>query len=183
MLGVALGMLWHFGWQVATGLLLLLAFLLFIASVTYQFRAWLGAMMINERRRRAIIAGLTLAIILLSQSPYLLNLTTFRKLEKESDKIEQETRAARQLANQQFDDGTITQEELDLELSKIKTFKQDRKKARTEQIASMLRPFAIALPPLWPALAFEKPFKNPAACGIGWACQPCACADYWPCPG
>jgi len=43
-----------------------------ITAWTYCLRGWLVTLMMNKRRRRAIIAGVTFAFILLSQLPYLL---------------------------------------------------------------------------------------------------------------
>jgi ABC-2 type transport system permease protein len=43
-----------------------------ITAWTYCLRGWLVTLMMNKRRRRAIIAGVTFAFILLSQIPYIL---------------------------------------------------------------------------------------------------------------
>jgi len=43
-----------------------------ITAWTYCLRGWLVTLMMNKRRRRAIIAGVTFAFILMSQLPYIL---------------------------------------------------------------------------------------------------------------
>jgi hypothetical protein len=70
-LGLTLGKRWHF-----IGLIpLVLSFLFMITAWTYCLRGWLVALMVNPRRRRAVIAGVTLGFILLCQLPNLVNLT------------------------------------------------------------------------------------------------------------
>jgi hypothetical protein len=51
---------------------LVLCVVFMITSWTYCLRGWLVTLMMNKRRRRAIIAGVTFAFILLSQLPYIL---------------------------------------------------------------------------------------------------------------
>ncbi len=54
-----------------------------ITAWTYCLRGWLVTLMMNKRRRRTIIAGITFAFILLSQLPYILgNLSHDRKRHK-----------------------------------------------------------------------------------------------------
>ncbi len=52
----------------------LAAFLLMITAPTYQFQGWLGSMMSNPRRRRTVVVGTTMAIVLIFQLPNLVNL-------------------------------------------------------------------------------------------------------------
>jgi len=47
-------------------------FLLHDYGVTYCLRGWLAALMVNKRRRRAIIVGVTMVFVLLMQLPNLL---------------------------------------------------------------------------------------------------------------
>jgi ABC-2 type transport system permease protein len=51
---------------------LVLGFVFMISAWTYCLRGWLVTLMVNKRRRRAIIAGITFGFILLSQLPYLI---------------------------------------------------------------------------------------------------------------
>jgi hypothetical protein len=50
----------------------LVAFVLMITAWTYCLRGWLSALMVNPRRRRAIVMGLTTGVILLVQLPNLM---------------------------------------------------------------------------------------------------------------
>jgi ABC-2 type transport system permease protein len=53
---------------------LLAAFLLMLTAVTYQFRGWLAALMVNKRRRNTIIVVVTALFILITQAPQVLNI-------------------------------------------------------------------------------------------------------------
>ena len=72
MIGVCVGLPFVYGWKTLLALPLLLAFLLAITALTYQVRGWLARMMSNPRRRRAIMAGLLIAFIGVSQIPGIL---------------------------------------------------------------------------------------------------------------
>jgi len=50
---------------------LLLAFLLMVTAVTYQFRGWLAVLMLNKRHRRTVVTVVTLVSVVLFQLPYL----------------------------------------------------------------------------------------------------------------
>lgn len=55
---------------------LVLGLIFMVTAWTYCLRGWLVTIMMNKRRRRTIIAGVTFAFILLSQIPYIItNLT------------------------------------------------------------------------------------------------------------
>ncbi|MHC4206490.1 MAG: hypothetical protein ACYSTT_17700, partial [Planctomycetota bacterium] len=67
-----------------------------VTAWTYCLRGWLVTLMMNKRRRRTIIAGITFAFILLSQIPYILgNLADYRNRHRpktpESAQAEEET--------------------------------------------------------------------------------------------
>jgi ABC-2 type transport system permease protein len=47
-------------------------FVLMVTAITHQFQAWLAALMQNKRRRRTVIAFVTIAFILVSQLPNIL---------------------------------------------------------------------------------------------------------------
>jgi ABC-2 type transport system permease protein len=55
------------------------AFILMVTAVTYQFQGWLASLMANKRRRRTVIAFVTVAFMLLVQMPNLVNLTGARR--------------------------------------------------------------------------------------------------------
>lgn len=52
----------------------LAAFFLMITAPTYQFQGWLASLMSNPRRRRAVVVGTTMGIVLMFQLPNLVNL-------------------------------------------------------------------------------------------------------------
>lgn len=72
MLGLAIGLV--FGRSVSMLLVfpLVVGFFFMITAWTYCLRGWLASLMINKRRRRAIIMGLTMTFVLLAQLPNLL---------------------------------------------------------------------------------------------------------------
>lgn len=72
MLGISLGLALSRGFSMLLMVPLVLGFVFMITSWTYCLRGWMVRLMINKRRRRAIIAGITVALILISQLPYLL---------------------------------------------------------------------------------------------------------------
>ena len=51
---------------------LVLGFVLMITAWTYCLRGWLAALMVNKRRRRAVIVGVTMSFLVCSQLPNLL---------------------------------------------------------------------------------------------------------------
>jgi len=76
MLGLSLGLILGGRGFMVLMFPLVLGVIFMVTAWTYCLRGWLVTLMMNKRRRRAIIAGVTFAFILLSQLPYILgNLT------------------------------------------------------------------------------------------------------------
>ena len=71
MLGLALGLVVGHGLAMALLFPLVLGFFFMITAWTYCLRGWLVALMVNPRRRRAVVMGITLAFVLLTQLPNL----------------------------------------------------------------------------------------------------------------
>lgn len=71
MLGLTLGLAVGCGPGMLLLLPLVLGFFFMITAWTYRLRGWLAALMVNKRRRQAVIMGVTLAFILLFQMPNL----------------------------------------------------------------------------------------------------------------
>src|SRR5678815_1272341 len=71
MLGLSLGLVIGRGVAMLWLFPLLLAFLLMVTAVTYQFRGWLAVLMLNKRHRRTVVTVITLVTMLLFQLPYL----------------------------------------------------------------------------------------------------------------
>jgi ABC-2 type transport system permease protein len=72
MLGLCLGLIFGRQWTMVCMFPLVLGFVFMITAWTYCLRGWLATLMVNKRRRRAIIAGITFTFVLLSQLPNLL---------------------------------------------------------------------------------------------------------------
>ena len=72
MLGLTAGLVLGDGVAMILLFPLILTFFFMVTAWTYCLRGWLAALMVNKRRRRAIIMGVTMALVLLSQLPNLL---------------------------------------------------------------------------------------------------------------
>src|SRR5437667_6027025 len=70
-LGLCAGLLWSRGWMMVLMVPLVLGFVFMITAWTYCLRGWLVSLMVNKRRRRSILMGVTMAAILLGQFPNL----------------------------------------------------------------------------------------------------------------
>ena len=80
MLGLCLGLILGGRGLMILMLPLVLGVIFMVTAWTYCLRGWLAALMVNKRRRRAIVAGVTFGFILLCQLPNLLgNLMRDRK--------------------------------------------------------------------------------------------------------
>ena len=74
MLGFSLALIRVKGIALLPVLPLLAGFLLMVTALTYQLQGWLASLMSNPRRRRTVIVVITMAFILVTQLPNLLNL-------------------------------------------------------------------------------------------------------------
>ena len=72
MLGLSLGLILGGRGYMILMFPLVLGVVFMVTAWTYCLRGWLVTLMMNKRRRRAIIAGVTFTFILLSQLPYIL---------------------------------------------------------------------------------------------------------------
>jgi ABC-2 type transport system permease protein len=76
-LPVMLGLILGLAIGLSPSMLLLLpamaAFVLAVTGPSYQFQGWLAAMMVNPRKRRTVVVFVTMAIILISQAPQVIN--------------------------------------------------------------------------------------------------------------
>ncbi len=75
MLGLCLGLIFAGRWSMVLMFPLVLGLVFMVTAWTYCLRGWLAALMVNKRRRRAIIAAVTFGFILLVQLPNLFNIT------------------------------------------------------------------------------------------------------------
>jgi ABC-2 type transport system permease protein len=72
-LGLCLGLLLRGQWLMILMFPLVLGLVFMITAWTYCLRGWLAALMVNKRRRRAIIAVVTFSFIVLVQLPNIIN--------------------------------------------------------------------------------------------------------------
>jgi len=79
MIGLAIGLVFSKGLIMLLLFPLLAMFILAVSALTFQFRGWLASMMVNQRRRRSIVAFASLAFILIFQIPNILNFTGFSR--------------------------------------------------------------------------------------------------------
>jgi hypothetical protein len=141
MIGLAIASVIALGPWMLVSLPLLIAFLLMVTAITYQFRGWLATLMVNKRRRRTIMACVTGSIILLSQLPNLLQLTYRGRYRPEienhaevNDSLQAEQRAIKQL-QVDLDSKKITPQQSQQRLAAI----LEAQKINTEAVAEMRR--------------------------------------------
>src|SRR5207249_2839736 len=72
MVGLSLGLLVSRGLAMLGLFPLVAAFIVAVTSIGYQFRGWLASLMVNKRRRRAIVTIAGLVFVLIFQLPNLL---------------------------------------------------------------------------------------------------------------
>jgi len=96
---------------------LIVAHLLMVTALTYQFQGWLASLMIDQRRRRTVIVLVTFVFVMICQLPNLVNV--FRPWEKAKDGVNERS-AAQQIENRRARDaGEITMEEFQARHIKI----------------------------------------------------------------
>jgi len=98
---------------------LVIAFMLLVTALTYQLRGWLAMLMANKRRRRTVVAAVTVSVILLCQVPNMINLA-FQSRRKRSgaDKPNVQAMAADEL-KQKRNSGELTREEYEQQLDEL----------------------------------------------------------------
>jgi hypothetical protein len=74
MVGLCLGLVYAKGPAMLLLLPLLLAFILLVTALTYQFQGWLASLMVNKRRRRTIVVTMTILLVLVGQAGNLVNI-------------------------------------------------------------------------------------------------------------
>lgn len=162
MLGLNIGLLFSRGAAMLWLLPMLVAFLLMVSALTYQFQGWLATLMANPRRRRTIIVVATMIFILICQAPQLLNLAHIRRQSRE-----QSAEAGRIQENVQkqgglirdLNDKKISLKEFQKRLKELDgELRAPREKANEEPQHSMqdtIRLMNLILPPGWLAAGAE----------------------------
>ncbi len=153
MLGLAIASVVALGPWMLVSLPLLLGFVLMVTAVTYQFRGWLATLMVNKRRRRTIVACITGAFILLSQSGNFINIFFQGRHRHET------THAATQLqqdydrAAKDLKTGKITMTQYHERLEAIGEEQKHRNELETRQFLDQAKRWVsvadLALPPGW----------------------------------
>lgn len=75
MVGLSLGLVFARGWAMAMSIPLVVCFLFLVTTLTYQLRGWLARIMENKRTRGTVIAVITIAFVLMTQIPILIDLS------------------------------------------------------------------------------------------------------------
>jgi hypothetical protein len=152
MLGLSLGLILSRGPAMLLVLPLLGAFLLMVTALTYQFQGWLAALMANKRRRRTIIAVVTMAFVLLCQVPNLINFLGPWRGRSTNDAAA--VLSAEQVKlRQDFSAGRLTELEYRQHLEQIQREYQARMREsnqeHSEQVEQPARFLSLVLPPGW----------------------------------
>ncbi len=128
---------------------LLFGFVLVVTALTYQFRGWMATLMQNKRRRRTIVAAVTLIFIAMTQLPNLANLA-FQQQRRQGAKAEE---PAKTELNRQLESGEIDQAEygrrLEELLDDIVARKRRAKALRWNRLTENLTLANLILPVGW----------------------------------
>jgi len=116
MTGLSLGLVFAKGPAMLLLLPLLAAFVLMVTALTYQFQGWLASLMQNKRRRRTVLVIVTASVILLGQSPNLINIyAPWKSQVGERISVAEESAEARRA----LESGEISREEYDRRQAEI----------------------------------------------------------------
>jgi len=72
MSGLTVGLVWSRGWTMILLFPVMFGFFFMVTAWTYCLRGWLAALMVNQRRRRAVIMGVTMVFVMVAQLPNLI---------------------------------------------------------------------------------------------------------------
>ncbi|HEY5312808.1 MAG TPA: hypothetical protein VIK18_09820, partial [Pirellulales bacterium] len=148
-LGLSLGLAAARGPAMLLLVPLLVAFLLMVTALTHQLQGWLASLMVNQRRRRTILALVTVSFVLLAQLPNLFNMFSH------SGPDQQITRLAdhRGKLNQALKQHKITRAQYDRQWEAAQREQQAEIAAarlrESEQWARSTRLANLLLPPGW----------------------------------
>jgi hypothetical protein len=152
MLGYSLALVMTKGWSLLPVIPSMLAFLLMVTALTYQFQGWLAALMSNPRRRRTVVVLTTATFVLLAQLPNLLNFIGPWSVQRRAN---QSADLARELSNldqtakgKEFDaiEHVRRQQEL---IAKHKAADRQADRETEERMAQSARLFNLVLPVGW----------------------------------
>lgn len=142
MLGLAVALVYVKGPSLLLVVPLLLAFLLMISALTYQFQGWLASLMNNPRRRRTVVVVTTAAFVLLLQLPSFLNFAApwHAKADQSNRLVEQLQGLQRAFEAHEFDaqEHVRRQQELIQEHQRITELEDQQTLARLEETARVV---------------------------------------------
>ncbi len=150
MLGLGLAMVYVKGPRLLVIFPLLLAFLLLVTALTYQFQGWLASLMSNPRHRRTVVVAATMLFVLVLQLPNLVNVAApWRRRAEQSQKLSQELVALNQLFQSQEIDAQehLRRQQETLERHQRETQAADQ--ARAQQWEEHARWINLAVLPGW----------------------------------
>jgi ABC-2 type transport system permease protein len=147
MIGLGIGLTLSRGLGMLLLFPLIAAFFLMITAITYQFRGWLASMMTNPRRRRTIIAVVTLLFVLVLQIPNIMN-----HLGRGADtkKLAQTERYRKsEMLKKDLDSGRITRQEYDRHMAEGVAAWQASRKRESEKNYEITWLVNKVAPPGW----------------------------------
>jgi ABC-2 type transport system permease protein len=151
MVGLLLGQLFSQGPAVLLGFPLLAGFMFALTALTYQFQGWLATLMANPRRRRTIIVLVTGGIILVAQTPQLINLAvrpTYGPSEASTWRNEQTAENARRLKAKQVTYQEHLRREAEIN-DEFQRREDERKRKELDRVHETARLLSTVIPPGW----------------------------------
>ncbi len=150
---------------------LLASFLFMVTALSYQFQGWLASLMVNKRRRRTIIAVVSISLMVISQLPNLLNSRHWGHRRNDALQTRYEEDVTR--LDRAREAGTITAAEHDSlqasARSRLQQARRERRQQRTEQTFLIARKANLFVPLGWlpyGAMACARGSALPALLGI-----------------
>jgi ABC-2 type transport system permease protein len=132
--------------------LLIVTFVFLVSTVTYQFQGWLATMMLNPRRRRTVIATLSLVVILGAQLPNFINLAFQRTMRSNRNSQTAEI-AFNQDFHQRVAKGEAKADEYQQQLTAFQEMQTQRQRFQRATLLGRIRSISeavnAALPVTW----------------------------------
>ena len=117
---------------------LILTFVMLLSTLTYQFQGWLATMMLNPRRRRAVIATVSLVVIVGAQLPNLVNMYFQRTIRQNRQGQPNETDFTQEF-NIRVSKGEAKQEQFPQQLATFREEQGRRRQAERDQLVAKIR--------------------------------------------
>ncbi len=152
MIGLSLGLALARGPLLLLLLPLVAALVLAVTAVTYQFQGWLASLMVNKRRRRTVIALVTVGFVLLCQVPNLVNVVRPWKRGREDDGLARLTAQQKEL-DRAFTSGKMSIQEYTQRTDRAKRDYEVERREHEHQTLQQIEHAAgiinLCLPPGW----------------------------------